>query len=57
MVTTAINANINANYSMRYKPMDYQRFNFNANLNGQLKNLWWAGFLSASWPRAAIGAA
>ncbi len=39
-----IHANINVNYSMRYKPMDYQRFNFNFNLNTQLKNLWWAGF-------------
>lgn len=38
-----INANVNMNYSMRYKPMDYQRFNFNTNINGQLKNLWWAG--------------
>lgn len=39
-----INANINMSYSMRYKPMDYQRVNFNGNFNTQLKNLWWAGF-------------
>lgn len=38
-----INTNLNMNYSMRYKPMDYQRFNFNTRLNGQLKNLWWVG--------------
>jgi hypothetical protein len=39
-----IQANININYSMRYKPMDYQRLNLNFNANTQLKNLWWAGF-------------
>lgn len=38
-----INMNVNASYSMRYKPMDYQRLHINANINAQLKSLWWAG--------------
>jgi hypothetical protein len=37
--------NFNASYSQRYKPSDFQNANLNANVNGQLKNLWYAGFL------------
>jgi Domain of unknown function (DUF5916) len=37
--------NFNASYSRRLKPSVYQNANFNINMNGQLKNLWWAGFL------------
>ncbi|MGH2552539.1 MAG: DUF5916 domain-containing protein, partial [Chitinophagaceae bacterium] len=36
--------NFNSNYSRRLKPSTYQNANFNFNANGQLKNLWWAGF-------------
>jgi hypothetical protein len=39
-----LNLNFNGYYSMRFKPMDYQMARFNMNLNGQLKNLWYAGF-------------
>ena len=35
--------NLNAYYSRRLKPTIYQNANFNMNLNGQLKNLWYAG--------------
>lgn len=38
-----INVDLEANHSMRYKPMDYQRLSLYANINAQLKNLWWAG--------------
>ncbi len=41
-----INMNVNASYSMRYKPLDYQRLHVNGNFNVQLKNLWWAGLNS-----------
>ncbi len=37
--------NFNAGYSRRLKPSVYQNANFNINMNGQLKNLWWSGFL------------
>lgn len=37
--------NFNASYTRRLKPSVYQSANFNVNMNGQLKNLWWAGFL------------
>ncbi len=37
--------NVNSNYSRRLKPSVYQSTNFNVNMNGQLKNLWWTGFL------------
>ena len=36
--------NFNTSYSRRLKPSVYQNANFNINMNGQLKNLWWAGF-------------
>ncbi len=36
--------NLNLYYSRRFNPGDYQVFNLNTNLNGQLKNLWNAGF-------------
>ena len=35
--------NFNSYYSHRYKPFMYQSFNINPNVNGQLKNLWYAG--------------
>ncbi len=38
-----LNLNFNTNYSIRLKPWDYQSWNVNANINGQLKNLWNAG--------------
>ncbi|MFX8840896.1 DUF5916 domain-containing protein, partial [Acinetobacter baumannii] len=38
-----INVNINGGVSMRYKPWDFQNSWMNANVNGQFKNLWWAG--------------
>ena len=37
--------NVNGSYSRRLKPSVYQSANFNVNMNGQLKNLWWTGFL------------
>ncbi len=37
--------NFNAYYSRRLKPTAYQNANFNVNLNGQLKNLWYVGGL------------
>ncbi|MES2772803.1 MAG: DUF5916 domain-containing protein [Bacteroidota bacterium] len=40
-----INLNFNASYSRRFKPTAYQNASFNTNVNGQLKNLWWTGFL------------
>ena len=40
-----LRTNFNAGYSRRLKPSVYQNANFNFNINGQLKNLWWAGFL------------
>lgn len=39
-----IYVNFNANYSEMHKPRDYQNFRINANVNGQLKNLWNLGF-------------
>ncbi|MEO6489952.1 MAG: DUF5916 domain-containing protein [Ferruginibacter sp.] len=35
--------NYNNNLSHRFKDGAYQSYNFNVNLNGQLKNLWYAG--------------
>ncbi|MEO7923330.1 MAG: DUF5916 domain-containing protein [Chitinophagaceae bacterium] len=37
--------NLNAYYSRQLDPGSYRNANFNANVNGQLKNLWYAGFL------------
>lgn len=37
--------NVNSSYTRRLKPSVYQNANFNVNMNGQLKNLWWTGFL------------
>ncbi|MFX8692497.1 DUF5916 domain-containing protein, partial [Acinetobacter baumannii] len=33
----------NGGVSILYKPWDFQNSWMNANVNGQLKNLWWAG--------------
>ena len=35
--------NFNAYYSRRLDPGTYQSANFNANINGQMKNLWYVG--------------
>lgn len=41
--------NNNFNYSRRFKESAFQSFNWNTNINGQLKNLWYAGlYLSYS---------
>jgi hypothetical protein len=37
--------NFNIFYSQLFKPSTYQNANINANVNGQLKNLWFVGFL------------
>jgi hypothetical protein len=42
--------NFNVSYSRRYKPSDFQNSNINANVNGQLKNLWFVGFLAGYEP-------
>ena len=39
-----LRSNFNASYSRRLKPSVYQNANFNVNMNGQLKNLWFTGF-------------
>lgn len=38
-----INAGINGSYTQLYMPLTYQNANFNASINGQLKNLWQVG--------------
>ncbi len=38
-----LNLNFNTFYSRQLKPAMYRSANFNANINGQLKNLWWSG--------------
>lgn len=38
-----LNFNFNTYYSRRFKPSEYQMFNLNTNVNGQLKNLWFVG--------------
>ncbi|MFX7090743.1 DUF5916 domain-containing protein, partial [Acinetobacter baumannii] len=38
--------NFNTYYSRRYMPGDYQNLNFNANINGQLKSLWYVGLFT-----------
>ena len=42
--------NFNAQYNRRLTPADYKGANINANVNGQLKNLWYAGFFVAYEP-------
>ncbi len=37
--------NLNAYYSRQLQPAAYRSANFNANINGQLKNLWYVGAL------------
>ena len=44
--------NFNALYTQLFKPMTYQAANFNANVNGQLKNLWFFGALMGYEPEA-----
>ncbi len=39
-----LHLNQNFTYSKRYTPNTYQAFNYNGNINGQLKNLMYAGF-------------
>jgi len=43
--------NFNAYYSRRVTPAAYRSANFNANVNGQLKNLWYVGFLVGYEPK------
>ena len=43
--------NLNAYYSRRLTPSAYRNTNFNANVNGQLKNLWFAGALVGYEPK------
>ena len=43
--------NFNAYYSRRLDPGDFQSANFNANVNGQLKNLWYAGLFTGYEPK------
>jgi hypothetical protein len=38
--------NQNFNLSHRYKPSAYQSFNYNINVNGQMKNLWYVGLFA-----------
>ena len=45
-----LRANFNAGYSRRLKPSVYQNASFNLNMNGQLKNLWSAGFFMGYEP-------
>ncbi|MDP9230126.1 MAG: carbohydrate binding family 9 domain-containing protein [Bacteroidota bacterium] len=43
--------NFNAYYSRRLLPAAYRNANFNANVNGQLKNLWYVGALVGYEPK------
>jgi hypothetical protein len=43
--------NFNAYYSRQLKPAEYRNANFNANINGQLKNLWYVGALVGYEPK------
>lgn len=43
--------NFNIYHSTRLKPSSFQAANFNFNLNGQLKNLWYAGFYTGYEPK------
>jgi hypothetical protein len=40
-----LNLNVNAYYSRQLTPSIYRNANFNANINGQMKNLWYVGAL------------
>ena len=43
--------NFNTYYSRRVTPAAYRSMNVNANVNGQLKNLWYVGFLVGFEPK------
>jgi hypothetical protein len=43
--------NFNGLYTQLLKPLDYQNANFNANVNGQLKNLWFVGMAVGFEPK------
>lgn len=43
--------NFNVYHSTRLKPAAFQAANINFNMNGQLKNLWYAGFFSGYEPK------
>lgn len=43
--------NFNAYYSRRLDPGTYQSANFNANINGQMKNLWFVGAMAGYEPK------
>ncbi|MFZ9387148.1 MAG: DUF5916 domain-containing protein [Chitinophagaceae bacterium] len=43
--------NFNTYYSRRLDPGTFQSANFNANINGQMKNLWYVGLMTGYEPR------
>ncbi len=43
--------NLNLYYSRQLDPGAFRNANFNANVNGQLKNLWYAGFMTGYEPK------
>jgi len=43
--------NVNAQYSRQLNPSMYRNANFNVNMNGQMKNLWFVGALAGFEPR------
>lgn len=43
--------NFNAQYSRQLNPGEYRNANFNANVNGQLKNLWYVGVMAGFEPK------
>ena len=47
----SIYLNFNAYYSRRLAPGTFQNANFNANVNGQLKNLWYVGAMIGYEPK------
>ena len=47
-----LNLNFNGNYSLRYKPLDYQNARLNVNFNGQLKTLQFFGVFTNIFPEA-----
>jgi len=46
-----INLNFNTYYSRRLSPGTFQNANINANVNGQLKNLWFVGVMAGYEPK------
>lgn len=46
----SIYLNFNINYSRQLSPASFRSANFNANVNGQLKNLWYVGVMAGYEP-------